>query len=288
MKKVIEIFQIDAFTDKPFCGNPAGVTITEELTDDEKQLVAREMNLSETAFITNSKIADFKLQWFTPTKEVDLCGHATIASLHFLHQKNILFEEKNISFETRSGIINCYMSAEKYFMQIPLPKLSEFDECKEEVLSALNLTKTDVSDLPFILLNTGYLFITVNSLNALYNIKPDFNLLSELSEKKQEFFDVAVFTQETLEVNSSAHLRFFAPYHGINEDPVTGSACGPLLPVMIKLGIIKNYQSNKIVTYEQGDSLNRKGRVDVKYDLEQQELYISGNAVTILEGKISV
>ena len=123
MAKEIEIFQIDAFTTEAFQGNPAGVTFSNNLTEIEKQLIAKEMNLSETAFISNSKIADYKLQWFTPTKEVKLCGHATIASLHYLFEKGIISENQNVSFETRSGIINCANKNGKYFMQIPIPQL---------------------------------------------------------------------------------------------------------------------------------------------------------------------
>ncbi len=78
---------------KHFCGNPAGVTFSDSLSENEKQLIAKEMNLSETAFISKSNIADYKLQWFTPTKEVNLCGHATIASLHYLFEKGFSFRK---------------------------------------------------------------------------------------------------------------------------------------------------------------------------------------------------
>lgn len=285
MAKEIDIFQIDAFTNKPFAGNPAGVVISDNLSDEEKQLIAKEMNLSETAFISKSEIADFKLQWFTPTKEVDLCGHATIASLQLLYQKDLLTEHQFISFETKSGVLKCFRKDEKYFMQIPVPELLEFNGCKEEIISLLGINRMDASDLPFILLGNGYLFIKVNSLNALKMITPDFEQLKQLSENKKEFFDVAVFTEETIDADSTAHLRFFAPYHGINEDPVTGSACGPLLPVMIKLGLINQYHAMDTVKFEQGDLLNRSGRVYVQYDLGE-ELYISGRAVIVLEGKL--
>ncbi len=288
MAKEIEIFQIDAFTTEAFNGNPAGVTLSNDLSENEKQLIAKEMNLSETAFITDSTIADYKLQWFTPTKEVNLCGHATIASLHFLFKKNLISSHQEISFETLSGIINCACEYGKYYMQIPIPQLDEFDGCKEEILEALGIDRTDVSDLPFILLDNGYLFISVNSLNALLKIKPDYKMLKELSDIKKEFFDIAVFTNETIENDSSAHLRFFAPYHGIDEDPVTGSACGPLLLVLIKLGLIGNYIDDSFIKIEQGDVLNRKGRVEVKFNATKKELIIAGNAVTVLKGKFSL
>jgi len=287
MAKEIEIFQIDAFTTKAFNGNPAGVTLSNDLSENEKQLIANEMNLSETAFISDSKIADYKLQWFTPAKEVNLCGHATIASLHFLFEKNLISNRQNISFETISGIINCANEVGKYFMQIPTPQLYGFDGCKEEILDALVIDRTDVSDLPFILLDNGYLFISVNSLNALWQIKPDYKKLKEISNNKKEFFDIAVYTTDTIEKDSSAHLRFFAPYHGIDEDPVTGSACGPLLLVLIKQRLIKDYIDDSYIKFEQGDVLNRRGRVEVRFNSKKNELLIAGNAVTVFKGKLS-
>lgn len=287
MAKEIEIFQIDAFTKEAFKGNPAGVTFSDNLSQNEMHLIAKEMNLSETAFLSYSKIANYKLQWFTPAKEVNLCGHATIASLHFLFDKNMISSNQHITFETLSGIINCSHKDGKYFMQIPIPKLDGFDGCKEEILEAIGFDAVDVSDLPFIILDNGYLFISVNSLDVLWKIKPDYKKLKELSNNKKEFFDIAVYTTETIENDSSAHLRFFAPYHGIDEDPVTGSACGPLLLVLIKQGLIKDYIDNSFIKFEQGDVLNRGGRVEVRFNSVKNELIIAGNAVTLFKGKLS-
>lgn len=282
----VEIYQIDAFTKETFSGNPAGVTFVNGLSEKQKQSIAREMNLSETAFISESKNADYKLQWFTPTKEVDLCGHATIASLHFLYEKNIIKENQFINFETLSGIIKCYTKDRRYFMQIPTPDLQIFSGCTEEILEALNTNRTNVCNSPFILLNNGYLFIQVDSVKSLWEISPDFKALKGLSDSKKEFFDIAVFTIETIDNNSSAQVRFFAPFHGINEDPVTGSACGPLLLVLKKLSLLTNYSNNEIIYFEQGDILNRKGRVGVQFNEVNNELFISGNAVTVLKGKL--
>jgi trans-2,3-dihydro-3-hydroxyanthranilate isomerase len=286
MAKEIELYQIDAFTTEAFHGNPAGVTLIDSLSENEKQLIAREMNLSETAFISKSDKADYKLQWFTPTKEVQLCGHATIASLHFLSQTGLVSDRQEIKFDTLSGIIKCFVKENKYYMQIPIPELSEFNGNKEEILNAIGIGKQSQSELPFLLLDNGYLFISVNSIKDLWNINPNFKELKKLSETKKEFFDIAVFTTDTIEKSSSAHLRFFAPFHGIDEDPVTGSACGPLLQVLLKLGLLKNYTDKKEIIFEQGDVLNRKGRVTVKLDQHINELYISGNAVTIFKGKL--
>lgn len=286
MESKLEFYQIDAFTNERFKGNPAAVVYSDTLSEEQMQLIAREMNLSETAFISKSDNADYKLRWFTPAKEVDLCGHATIASLHYLSETKKNELKKTLTFETRSGILNCSFDRDKYLMQIPVPQLLEFTSCIEEVLSYLSINRTDVSDLPFIILDNGYLFIGVSSLNALWKLKPDFKSLKDLSINKKEFFDIAVFTTETVDKGSSAHLRFFAPYYGIDEDPVTGSACGPLLLVLQRLGLINNYGDDTKLIFEQGDVLNRKGRVTTIFNALNNKLIISGNAITIAKGTI--
>ncbi len=286
MAKNINIYQIDAFTTQAFGGNPAGVTFSDSLEENEKQFIAREMNLSETAFLSHSNTADYKLQWFTPTNEVKLCGHATIASLHYLHENHLITENNPITFETLSGNIKCFVNDQKYFMQIPIFELDDFDSCKEEILDVLGIAVTDVSDMRFVHLSNGYLYIRIDSLKSLHNLNPDFRALKQLCKEKKLFTDVAVFTTETLEKSSSAHLRFFAPYDGIDEDPVTGSACGPLLLVMLKLGLLPDYSDDKLITFEQGDVLNRKGRVLVKYNSKSKELFIAGDAVTSIKGNM--
>lgn len=287
MVNEIEIFHIDAFADEAFCGNPAGVILSDSLSENEKQLIAKELNLSETAFISKSNIADYRLQWFTPTTEVDLCGHATIASLHYLLEKNLVSQKQEVTFETRSGIINCTAQSGKYSMQIPVPQLNESEGCKEEILDALDIPRTDVNDLPFIILDNGYLFISVKYLESLLKIKPDFKTLFKLTQDKKDFLDVVVFTTETVKKDSSAHLRFFAPFHGIDEDPVTGSACGPLLLVMQKLGLLENYLDNSVVRFEQGYIMKRNGIVEVRHNSSRNELFISGSAITVMKGYLS-
>lgn len=289
MKKKLEIFQIDSFTVMTFKGNPAGVTFGDKLTAKEKQLIAKEMNLSETAFISESKIADYKLQWFTPTSEVKICGHATIASLHFLKEKKLLKINKQIKFETLSGVLNCYCDENNYYMQLPIPKLSIYKNSKEELLKILGLKTNSYSkDLPFVIVNHETCYVNVNSLDALKNIEPDYNALLKLCDVKKEFRIIVVYTIETLDKNNSAHSRCFAPYYGINEDPVTGSTNGPLLLVLIKLGLINQRKNFISVTFEQGDFIGRKGRIGVSFDSLKNELYISGKAVTILKGNLSI
>ncbi|MEO8398757.1 MAG: PhzF family phenazine biosynthesis protein [Ignavibacteriaceae bacterium] len=287
MAKKINIFQIDAFTDKPFKGNQAAVCFADELTSKEKQVIANEMNLAETAFISKSKEADYNLKWFTPTTEVELCGHGTIASLHFLKEKNKIKENSQITFETLSGILKCKYENGKYFMQIPIFKMEEFIGDKQEVLNALKINpKKENGIIPFILLENKNLYIYVKTLETLKSIFPDFNELVRITKEKKEFSGIAVFTLETVDKKNSAHLRYFAPYYGIDEDIVTGSANGPLLLVLKKLGLIEDKTEEISLTFEQGDFKNRPGRVGATYSESSNELYISGKAVTVLKGDL--
>ena len=288
MKILNDVYQIDAFTKQPFNGNSAAVIFADDLTDEEMQAIAKEMNLSETAFISSSDKADLKLKWFTPAIEVELCGHATIASLHYLAERNIIQRNSPITFETLSGVIECLVDEDTYYMKLPVPIFEKFESRYDDIINTLGIDQNDLDDqYPFILQNNGNLFIYVRSLEAIKNLKPNFKELVKLSKEEGEFTEVTVFSRETVEAENDAHLRFFAPYYGIDEDPVTGSANGPLLLVMRKLGLIEKDTEGKTFTFEQGDFLGRKGRVNVSFSPGKNELMIAGNAVTILKGELT-
>ena len=283
-----DVYQIDAFTKQPFNGNSAAVIFAEDLTYEEMQAIAKEMNLSETAFISSSGKADFKLKWFTPAIEVELCGHATIASLHYLAERNIIKRNSSVTFETLSGVIECRADGDSYYMKLPVPHFKKFEGRYDEIMNILGIEQNDIDEqYPFLLQNNGNLFIYVRSLDALKNLKPNFKELVNLSKEKGEFTEVTVFTLETFENENDAHLRFFAPYYGIDEDPVTGSANGPLLLVLRNLGLIEKDTENKTFTFEQGDFLGRRGRVNVSFSPGKNELMIAGNAITVLKGELS-
>jgi len=288
MKILHNVYQVDAFTKQPFNGNSAAIVFADDLTNEEMQAIAKEMNLSETAFISSSNKADFKLKWFTPAIEVELCGHATIASLHYLTERKIIKGNSSVTFETLSGIINCRVDEDTYFMKLPVPEFQEFNSNYDEIIKVLSINQSDLDNrYPFILQNNGNLFIYVRSLNAIKNLKPNFKELVKLSEDNRGFTEVTVFSLETVEEENDAHLRFFAPFYGIDEDPVTGSANGPLLLVLHKLGLIDSDTEDKTFKFEQGDFLGRRGRVNVSFSPSKNELMISGNAVTVLKGDLS-
>ena len=288
MKKSVDVCQIDAFTDEPFRGNPAGVVYSDELNAEEMQLIAREFNVSETAFISKSSEADFNLRWFTPTVEVKLCGHATIASIHYLLQRGIIQNNSSITFKTLSGILKCQTQNGIHSLSLPVPELKIFNDNKEEIIKALNGEKViNPKKFPFILDDGGYLYIHISSLSDLMNIKPNFRELLDLSSARKGYDAITLFTTETVEKENHAHLRFFAPYYGIDEDPVTGSANGPLLLVLRKLGLVEQNTEGKTYTFEQGDVLARKGRVKVSFTPSINELTISGKAVTVFKGELT-
>ena len=288
MKKLIDVCQIDAFTDEPFRGNPAGVVYSDELSKEEMQLIAREFNASETAFISKSVESDFNLRWFTPTVEVKLCGHATVASIHYLKQRDIIQDNSSFNFKTLSGILKCSTQNGIHSLSLPIPELKIFEGNKEEIIKALNGGKViNPGKFPFILDNGGYLYIHVSSLRDLMNIKPNFRELLELSLARKGYYTFTLFTSETIGKDNHAHLRFFAPYYGIDEDPVTGSANGPLLLVLRKLGLIEKNTEGKKYRFEQGDVLGRNGRIIVSYSPSKNELTISGKAVTVFKGELS-
>ena len=288
MKKLIDVCQIDAFTDEPFRGNPAGVVYSDELSKEEMQLIAREFNASETAFISKSVESDFNLRWFTPTVEVKLCGHATVASIHYLKQRDIIQDNSSFNFKTLSGILKCSTQNGIHSLSLPIPELKIFEGNKEEIIKALNGGKViNPGKFPFILDNGGYLYIHVSSLSDLTNIKPNFRELFKLSFARKGYDAFTLFTTETIEKDNHAHLRFFAPYYGIDEDPVTGSANGPLLLVLRKLGLIEKNTEGKKYRFEQGDVLGRNGRIIVSYSPSKNELTISGKAVTVFKGELT-
>jgi trans-2,3-dihydro-3-hydroxyanthranilate isomerase len=287
MKKLNDVYQIDAFTDLPFNGNPAGVVYSDDLNKAEMQLIAREINVSETAFLSKSREADFNLRWFTPSVEVKLCGHATIASLHYLVQKGLIKNNSTLTFNTLSGILKCSVVNGIYSLILPVPKLSILEGDKKEIISALGGEKIiNTEKFPFIIDDGGYLYIYVSTLKELMNIKPNYNALLDLSSSGKGYDAFTLFTTETIEKGNQAHLRFFAPFYGINEDPVTGSANGPLLLVLRRLGLIEENTEGKTYTFEQGDAVGRKGRINVSYSPSKNELTISGRAVTVFKGEI--
>ncbi len=226
----IEIQIINAFVDNNKGGNPAGVVLNaDHLSHEQKLTIAKNIGLSETAFVSNSQIADFKLEFFTPTRQIAHCGHATIATFSYLAQLGKI-TKINSSKETIDGVRAILLQDDMAFMQQNVPRYTDLHQKKDIILTSLGLHENDLlPNTPISIVNTGNSFaiIPVASPEILKNINPDFNLITQLSEE----FDLIGYYVFCLQANSAdrdASTRMFAPRYGIQEESGTGMAAGPL------------------------------------------------------------
>lgn len=261
---VIPIYQVDAFTDKPFLGNPAGVCVLSELMDEEwMQLVAREMNLPETAFLFKQGDG-FNLRWFTPTTEVDLCGHATLASAHILWEMGYLNKCQEAKFFTKSGLLTAKSDKDWIELNFPSEPPSE-TVIPDFVIKGLNVSPkyTGKNRLDYI--------VEVESEDIVRNLQPDLNLLKGMETRGV----IVTSLSETDDFDFVS--RFFAPGAGIDEDPVTGSAhccLGPYWQPRLNKDELVGYQASK-----------RGGLVKVKVLCDRVSL--AGKAVTVIKGELA-
>jgi PhzF family phenazine biosynthesis protein len=291
--------QIDAFTTTPFTGNAAAVVVDAgDLDPVVMQRIAREMNLSETAFVLPSESADFRLRWWTPTTEVPLCGHATVAACHALVESGRLSVPGGYRIETASGVLAVELTpsdvaACQVWLDIPIPVFEPASVSLPTLATALGLDADELLDEPPLVQGGEYLYIACANLAPLLTIKPDFSALRLLSHT-QHVTGFVLYTLSGLEQDSAVHLRFFGPAIGIDEDPVTGSAQGPLGALLAGLGLIAAAEGQPTVVYqaEQGDAMGRAGRVQVEVTLDERgepvRARVGGNAVTVLRGELRV
>ena len=265
----MDYYVIDVFTDKLFKGNPAGVCLLEHWIDDEMlQNIASENNLSETAFLVKQD-GYYDLRWFTPTIEVDLCGHATIASAYVLNN----FYEKGINeikFKTMSGIMKSIKNGDMYYLDFPSRKAEKTIGYKtfDEAFSCKNIGVYKAVD---------FLVVFENE-TILKNIKPDFSILKKIKEEAKMPDDCFGIITTAKGDNCDFVSRFFAPNAGIDEDPVTGRAHCTLIPYWAeKLG------KNKMKAFQLS---KRTGELDCEYLGER--VFIAGKAVLYLKGNISL
>ena len=258
-----EIYQVDAFTDTPFRGNPAAVCLLTESRDEGwMQSVASEMNLSETAFLQR-KDDGFSLRWFTPSVEVDLCGHATLASAHVLWESGQLGPDRQALFYTLSGILTAEKKEGLIELDLPAEPEEEVD-VSPEIVSAIGVTPKYAGKNRF-----DYL-IEVESEEILRSIKPDFTLLEIIPVRG------VIVTSISASEDFDFISRFFAPSVGINEDPVTGSAHCCLGPFWRK-----RLNKNRFTAYQ----ASSRGGV-VHLSLACNRVHLSGKAVTVLRGNL--
>lgn len=259
----MKLFQVDAFAEKAFQGNPAAVCLLEEDRDATwRQQLAEEMNLAETAFLLK-RDDGYDLRWFTPKFEVDLCGHATLASAHILWQQQLIGAEEEAVFHTKSGRLTANKDGDWITLNFPEEK-AEPCEMPDIIKESLQI------EAVFAGKNRMDYLIELESAEVLRNLKPDFNTLINLETR-------GVIVTSTSDDPSYDFLsRFFAPWHGINEDPVTGSAhccTGPYWKDKLGKEELTAYQASE-----------RGGLVKIAFD--NGRVLLSGKAVTIMEAEL--
>jgi len=259
----IPLYQVDAFTDKPFSGNPAAVVLLPEPRPDSwMQHVAQEMNLSETAFLLSQEDG-FRLRWFTPTVEVDLCGHATLASAHTLFETDILAPHDEARFHTRSGLLTARYCDGEIELNFPTTPASPADP-PAGLSKALGVVPRYVGKSYF-----DYL-IEVGSEDEVRGLAPDFVALRALPVRG------IMVTSVASTPGYDFVSRFFAPSAGIDEDPVTGSAHCCLGPYWgEKLG------KDQFLAYQ---ASARGGTIRVA--LLGERVRLRGRAVTVFKGQL--
>jgi PhzF family phenazine biosynthesis protein len=260
-----KIYKVDSFTERPFAGNPAGVCMLAEPRDEAwMQGVAREMNLSETAFL-RAEGEGFALRWFTPLVEVELCGHATLASAHILYETGVLDPKTRARFSTKSGILTA--AASGGLIELDFPAKPEAPTLPPPGLAeALGVEPVYVGRNAF-----DYL-VEVASEETVRAAAPDFARLKGL-DVRGVILTAAAGTRAFDFVS-----RFFAPAVGIDEDPVTGSAhccLGPYWGAKLRKAEMTAFQASA-----------RGGVVHVR--LAGDRVALGGHAVTILRGELAV
>jgi PhzF family phenazine biosynthesis protein len=257
----MRIFTVDAFTDKPFSGNPAGVCVLDnEISEDLFQLIAKEINYSETAFLF-PKIGSYEIRWFTPKAEVNLCGHATLAAAHILYEFRYCDSSKSIEFESKSGVLTAKKIDDKIELDFPQAFVDDV-ESNEIIEKAFDIRPVYIGK------NDNRYLIEIDNYENLLSIKPNFQLL-----KSADLGRFIITVKSTLPEYDFIS-RFFAPGVGVPEDPVTGTAHCYLAPYWgKKLG------KTKMVGFQASE---RSGIIECEL-ADNKRVLLRGNVVIMHE-----
>jgi PhzF family phenazine biosynthesis protein len=263
----VQLYQVDAFTDQIFKGNPAGVCLLppEKMGDSELlQNIAAEMNLSETAFLSKQEQA-YQLRWFTPETEVEFCGHATLSAAHILWERGAENTQDPIQFNTLSGKLFARYQNGKVELDFPIFPVEEIPG-QENINGALGV------DPIFTGITRKRYFLEVENYSILKGIHPDFKKLKEIG------YTAFIVTCKSEDTDFDFYSRFFAPAVGINEDPVTGSSHSSLVPYWSKI-----MGKTKLLAFQ----ASKRGGI-LECELRGDErVFIRGNARTVFEIKMT-
>jgi trans-2,3-dihydro-3-hydroxyanthranilate isomerase len=304
MEKAVlrEIRLVDAFTEHPFGGNPAGVVLEAAgLSDEMMQKIAREVNVSETAFVRPdpSGEAEFEVRFFTPHTEVDLCGHATVATFWTLAAEGVIERRARTTIysqRTRAGILPVEIhylgdALSHIMMEQAAPQFREtsIDPGRMAEILGIKPEEIDRTHLPIELAFTGIwcLKVPVKHRKALEAIRLDRHALVDLGFSL-EFETCCVFCLDPVRDDAKVHQRVFCPQVGVDEDPATGTASGSLGAYLAKHAVIEPGEDGCSFVIEQGCEMGRPGHIQVEVFREHGQLsvLVGGSAVEVLKGTI--
>lgn len=308
----LEVITLNAFAADETGGNPAGVVLdADRFSEIEMQKIAKKVGFSETAFIMKSDKADYKLRFFTPEDEVELCGHATIGAFYAMFNLGIIKSGKYTQ-ETKAGILQIEIKEDgKIFMQQNKPsffeKITDEDEAFKEICNSLRLDADRIGIKNYVaqlgvdgleavyvegknilrklgVVSTGLkdLIIPVQDLETLRNIRPDYELISKIS-KQYDVTGYHVFTLETQDEENTAQCRNFAPLFGINEESATGTSSGALACYIYENKLKSKIKLNGTINmrFEQGFTMNQKSIIDASIDVHSNESGVYIEAVRV-------
>lgn len=262
----MRMFQVDAFTDQLFAGNPAAVLLLEDwLSDDLMLKIAQENNLAETAFVKSRPDGTWDLRWFTPAHEVDFCGHATLATAHTLLAEIKIASP--VEFHTRVGALRVSKLAQGYQLDVPLLAPEMLDTLPAEIERIFSTPPAQVFR------NFENIFVDLGGADAVRDFIPDLLAIEKLGT-----MGLAVTGQEHPDQKADFVSRYFAPGAGIAEDPVTGSIHATLVPYWAK-----KLNRDKLMAYQ---ASARGGWLGC--EIAKDRIYLIGNAITYMEASLNL
>lgn len=287
----IKAYTLNSFAKSLNGGNPAAVVLdADNLLEEQMKKIASIIGFSETAFVMNSKSADFKVRFFTPNEEVNLCGHATIATFSLLAMKKIIGVGKYTQ-ETKAGILKVEVREDlSIMMDQNLPTYFEIVD-KEKIAKTLNINADSfVENLPIQIVSTGLrdIIIPLKNKEMLESIKPNFNSIAKLS-KEYSVIGYHIFTLESLD-DEIIHCRNLAPLYGIDEESATGTSNGALSCYLFKYKRLNSNQLSNIVI-KQGYLMGKPSEIIVNLEVKNNKIIgvkVGGSTLNLEEIEVEI
>ncbi|WP_274364111.1 PhzF family phenazine biosynthesis protein [Paenibacillus thermotolerans] len=292
MKKV-KVYHYDAFSNIPNMGNPAGVVFDgETLSEEQMQEVAEKVGFNETAFPLKSDKADVRIRFFTPGHEINLCGHATMATLYALQTMGRLGDKTDLTIETKAGVLPVRFTVNGGLfitMRQAVPQFQVFNGSLNDLARSMGIEESDIeTQLPTLYGSTGTwtLLVPIKTLAAFKRMQPNNKVFPDVL-KEMPRSSIHPFCLETYDFNAHMHARHFSsPFSGTIEDPVTGTASG-VMGAYYSRYVDNNVPSLELLI-EQGHEIGRNGRIQVSVSDNGNVVEVSGNAVYVNEFDIFI